>query len=123
MEIVVQERYQDIILVRIEAFYSSTCILLVFEFLISFFNVCVFTDYVKLIKGFSIIVIIIIIIIIIITSETGITIYNYKSHRKLVNVKGLKKKKNRLVCINLRPEYFSKYFCPEFQIGFITSMQ
>ena len=32
-------------------------------------------------------------IIIIITSETGITIYNYKSHRKLVNVKGLKKKK------------------------------
>ena len=37
--------------------------------------------------------IIIIIIIIIITSETGITIYNYKSHRKLVNVKRLKKKK------------------------------
>ena len=34
----------------------------------------------------------IIIIIIIITSETGITIYNYKSHRKLVNVKRLKKK-------------------------------
>ena len=33
------------------------------------------------------------IIIIIITSETGVTIYNYKSHRKLVNVKGLKKKK------------------------------
>ena len=39
-----------------------------------------------------IVIIIIIIIIIIITSETGITIYNYKSHRKLVNVKGLKKK-------------------------------
>ena len=39
-----------------------------------------------------IIVIIVFIIIIIITSETGITIYNYKSHRKLVNVKGLKKK-------------------------------
>ena len=39
-----------------------------------------------------IIVIIVTIIIIIITSETGITIYNYKSHRKLVNVKGLKKK-------------------------------
>ena len=38
------------------------------------------------------IMIIIITIIIIITSETGITIYNYKSHRKLVNVKGLKKK-------------------------------
>ena len=37
-------------------------------------------------------IIIIIIIIIIITSEIGITIYNYKSHRKLVNVKGLKKK-------------------------------
>ena len=37
-------------------------------------------------------IIIIIIIIIIITSETGITIYNYKSHRKLVNVKVLKKK-------------------------------
>ena len=61
-----------------------------------------------------IIIVIIIIIIIIITSETGITIYNYKSHRKLVNVKRLKKK--RLVCINLRPEYFSKYFCHEFQI-------
>ena len=64
-------------------------------------------------------IIIIIIIIIVITSETGITIYNYKSHRKLVNVKRLKKKKkkkNRLVCINLRPEYFSKYFCHEFQI-------
>ena len=45
--------------------------------------------------------IIIIIIIIIITSEIGITIYNYKSHRKLVNVKRLTK--NRLVCINLRP--------------------
>ena len=44
------------------------------------------------------------IIIIIITSETGITIYNYKCHRKLVNVKRLKN--NRLVCINLRPEYF-----------------
>ena len=38
-----------------------------------------------------IIVIIVFIIIIIITSETGITIYNYKSHRKLVNVKRLKK--------------------------------
>ena len=33
----------------------------------------------------------IIIIIIIITSETGITIHNYKSQRKLVNVKRLKK--------------------------------
>ena len=63
----------------------------------------------------------IIIIIIIITSETGITIYNYKSHRKLINVKRLKKK--RLVCINLRPEYFSKNFCHEFHIGFITFMQ
>ena len=42
---------------------------------------------------FIIVIIIIIIIIIIITSETGKTIYNYKSHRKLVNVKGLKKKK------------------------------
>ena len=67
-------------------------------------------------------IIIIIIIIIIITSETGITIYNYKSHRKLVNVKGLKKT-NRLVCINLRPGDFSKYFCHEVQIGFITFMQ
>ena len=46
---------------------------------------------------------------IIITGETGITIYNYKSHRKLVNVKRLKKK-NRLVCINLRPEYFPNIF-------------
>ena len=55
------------------------------------------------------IMIIIITIIIIITSETGITIYNYKSHRKLVNVKGLEKKK-RLVCINLRPEYFPNIF-------------
>ena len=38
-----------IILVRMEAFYSSTCTsrLLVFEFLISFFNVSIFTDYVK----------------------------------------------------------------------------
>ena len=38
-----------IIIVRMEAFYSSTCIsiLLVFEFLISSFNVCIFTDYVK----------------------------------------------------------------------------
>ena len=46
-----------------------------------------------LIKTIIIIIVIIIIInIIIITSETGITIYNYKSHRKLVNVKGLKKK-------------------------------
>ena len=67
------------------------------------------------------IIIILIIIIIIITSETGTTIYNYKSNRKLVNVKRLKK--NRLVCINLRPEYISKYFCHEFQIGFITFMQ
>ena len=69
------------------------------------------------------IIIILIIIIIIITSETGTTIYNYKSNRKLVNVKRLKK--NRLVCINLRPEYmyFSKYFCHEFQIGVITFMQ
>ena len=41
----------------------------------------------------NIIIFIIVIIIIIITSETGKTIYNYKSHRKLVNVKGLKKKK------------------------------
>ena len=48
------------------------------------------------------------IIIIIITSETGITIYNYKSHRKLVNVKRLKK--NRLVWINLRPEYFFQIY-------------
>ena len=61
------------------------------------------------------------IIIIVITSETGIKIYNCKSHRKLVNVKRLKK--NRLVCINLRPEYFSTYFCHDFQIGFITFMQ
>ena len=72
-----------------------------------------------------IIVIIVIIIIIIISSETGITIYNYKSHRKLVNVQGLEK--NRLVCMNLRPEYCFKYFfkysCHEFQIGFITFMQ
>ena len=67
------------------------------------------------------VLIIIICCYLIITSETGITIYNYKSHRKLVNVKRLKK--NRLVCINLRPEYFSKYFCHEFQIGFITFMQ
>ena len=37
-------------------------------------------------------VLIIIIYCYLITSETGITIYNYKSHRKLVNVKGLKKK-------------------------------
>ena len=44
-------------------------------------------------KTIIIIIVIIIIIIIIITSETGITIYNYKSHRKLVNVKRLKKKK------------------------------
>ena len=38
-----------IIIVRMEAFYPSTCIsiLLVFEFLISSFNVCIFTDYVK----------------------------------------------------------------------------
>ena len=60
------------------------------------------------------VLIIIIYCYLIITSETGITIYNYKSHRKLVNVKRLKK--IRLVCINLRPEYFSKYFCHEFQI-------
>ena len=41
LEIMVQERYQDIILVRMETFYSSICIsaLLVFEFLISFLNV------------------------------------------------------------------------------------
>ena len=38
-----------------------------------------------------IIIIIVIVIVIVITSETGITIYNYKSHRKLVNVKRLKK--------------------------------
>ena len=46
-----------IILVRMEAFYSSTCvsILPVFEFLISSFNVCIFTDYVKLNKGVFII--------------------------------------------------------------------
>ena len=44
-----------------------------------------------------VVVIIIIIIIIIITSETGITIYNYKSHRKLVNVKVLKKKIDQCV--------------------------
>ena len=46
MEIVVPERYQDIILARMETFYSSTCIstLIVFEFLISFLNVCIFTD-------------------------------------------------------------------------------
>ena len=67
------------------------------------------------------VLIIIIYCYLIITSETGITIYNYKSHRKLVNVKVLKKK-NRSVCINLRPEYFSKYFSHEFQIGFITYM-
>ena len=38
-----------LILARMETFYSSTCIstLLVFEFLISFLNVCIFTDYVK----------------------------------------------------------------------------
>ena len=38
-----------IILARMETFYSSTCIctLLVFEFLISFLNVCIFTDYAK----------------------------------------------------------------------------
>ena len=65
--------------------------------------------------------IMIMIMIMIITSETGITIYNYKSYRKLVNVKKLKK--NRLVCINLRSEYFSKYFCHEFQIGLTTFMQ
>ena len=55
-----------IILVRMEAFYSSTCIsiLFVFEFLISSFNV--FTDYVKKIKGFIIIITIIVIFIIII---------------------------------------------------------
>ena len=46
-----------ITLVRMEAFYSSTCvsILPVFEFLISSFNVCIFTDYVKLNKGVFII--------------------------------------------------------------------
>ena len=44
--IVVQERYQAIILARMEAFYSSISIsvLLVFEFLISYFNACIFTD-------------------------------------------------------------------------------
>ena len=49
LEIVEEERYQDIILARMETFYSSTCIstLLVFEFLISFLNVCIFTDYAK----------------------------------------------------------------------------
>ena len=38
-----------IIIVRMEAFSSSKCIsiLLVFEFLISSFNVCILTDYVK----------------------------------------------------------------------------
>ena len=38
-----------IILVRMEAFYPSTCrsILLVFEFLISFINASILTDYVK----------------------------------------------------------------------------
>ena len=70
----VQERYQDIILTRMETFYSSTGIstLLVFEFLTSFLNVCIFTDYVKtntvlfiylFIYLFIIIIIIIIIII------------------------------------------------------------
>ena len=43
-------------------------------------------------SGKVLIIIIYCYLIIIITSETGITIYNYKSHRKLVNVKGLKKK-------------------------------
>ena len=49
LDLVVQKRYQDIILVRMETFYSSTCLsaLLVFEFLISFLNVCIFTDHVK----------------------------------------------------------------------------
>lgn len=41
---------KNISLARMEAFYSSISILsilLVFELLISFFNVCIFTDYVK----------------------------------------------------------------------------
>ena len=38
-----------------ETFYSSTCLstLLVFEFLISFLNVCIFTDYVKYGYGYG----------------------------------------------------------------------
>ena len=48
---VVQDRYQDIVIIlaRMETFYSSTCTstLLVFELLISFLNVCIFTDDVK----------------------------------------------------------------------------
>ena len=52
IRIVVQERYQDIILVRMETFYLSTCIsaLLVFEFLIAFLNVCIFPNHVKSMK-------------------------------------------------------------------------
>ena len=44
--------YQDIILSRIEAFYSPICISipLVFESLILFINVCILTDYVKLLS-------------------------------------------------------------------------
>ena len=42
-------------------------------------------------SGKVLIIIIYCYLIIIITSETGITIYNYKSHRKLVNVKRFKK--------------------------------
>ena len=47
MEIVVQERYQDIILARMETFYSLTCIstLIVFEFLISFLFFLYFIDF------------------------------------------------------------------------------
>ena len=43
-------------------------------------------------SGKVLIIIIYCYLIIIITSETGITIYTYKSHRKLANVKGLEKK-------------------------------
>ena len=60
---------------------------LIFSQIVNRFNIIIFIIIVVIV-----VVIIIIIIIIIITSETGITIYNYKSHRKLVNVKGLKKK-------------------------------
>ena len=61
----VQERYQDIILPRIDTFYSSTCTstLLIFEFVISFLNVCIFTHYIIIIIIFIIIIIIIIIVI------------------------------------------------------------
>ena len=42
-------KYQNIILARMEEFYSPVCrsIPLVFEFLILFINVCIFTDYVE----------------------------------------------------------------------------